>query len=119
MLHTLPYPYPEEMNSEHLPEGRFKDAFEALRSRVMSVIQVKQVGGAPCSGDMLAMFLEQCVTKINEDGNITIPSVVEATMDAICARYAEECFAQYKNEMAQTTQVFILPFPTPTFAILF
>ena len=105
MLHTFCYPSSHERKSEHLPDGDFKNDFEALRSRVMSVLQVKQMGGTPCNGDMLAEFLMQCVTKINEDGNITIPSVVDATMDAICARHAEECFADYKAKMAQLSQV--------------
>ena len=110
MLHTLPHPSPQERKSACLPDGDFKDALEALCSRVMSVLQVKQVGGTPLSGEMLVEFLEQCVTKINEDGNIMIPSVMEATMDAVCARYAEGCFEEYKNEMALMTQVLANPY---------
>lgn len=61
-----------------------------------------------CDGGMLADFLETCVSKINESGNIAVPSAVEVTMDLVCSRYADEYLAYYANEMSATFKVFCL-----------
>lgn len=99
MHHVFPTPSLEERAAARLPEGRFKVALEALRGRVLSVASLKKIGGILCDGNLLAAFLEECVAKINERGNITMQSAVEATMDGVCSRFANELLANYKSGM--------------------
>lgn len=97
----MPHPsHAERTSILHLPTGDFKMSFDNLYTKVITTLQAKTIGGIVCDGGMMVEFLEQCTKNINDDGNIEIPSVVGATLDAIWSRFAEAGLEKYKYEMS-------------------
>lgn len=76
-----------------------QENFEKLKSKILQELKVKTIGGMAIDGLMLALFLEHCVKNINEEGDITVPSATEATMDLLCLKYMENAKKTYTADM--------------------